>query len=328
MTRRTVAAELLQMLREAGDVLSGEQASRRLGVSRAAVWKQVEALRASGYTVVSIPARGYRLTAEPERLDPELLQRLLRERCLLLGRRLVWLDTTVSTNLEAFRRADEGAAEGTVVLADHQSGGKGRLGRQWESPPGVNLYASVILRPQLAPYDAPQLTFLSAVATARAIQQTCGLQPSIKWPNDLLLRGRKVAGLLNEMHAETDRVGFVVLGIGVNLNMGAAQFPADLRTPATSLCLETGTWVSRTSFALQLIMELDRAYEEFRCHGFDPVRAEWSRLCNAAGRKVEVDSGGSVTEGFFDGVDHDGALLIRLADGGRERILSGDVRIV
>src|SRR6185369_17974712 len=147
------------------------------------------------------------------------------------------LGETGSTNADAFRLAEEGAAEGTVVLADTQSGGKGRLGRIWSSPPGVNLYCSVILRPSVKPYEAPQLTFLSAVAVARAIEQATGLKPEIKWPNDVLIGGRKVAGLLNEMSAETDRINFVILGLGVNLNMTTAQFPHDLRHPATSLFL-------------------------------------------------------------------------------------------
>lgn len=306
--------------------VSGEFLSRELRVSRTAVWKQVAVLRSHGYRIEAVPSKGYRLVSIPDLLDETSLQAQLPADCLI-GCRLVSVATTVSTNSDAFRLAENGAQEGTVVLADCQSGGKGRLGRRWESPAGVNLYCSVILRPDLLPYEASQLTFLSAVAVANAIEGVSGLSPAIKWPNDLLLHGRKVAGLLNEMSAETDRVGFVILGIGVNLNMAKAQFPQDLRFPATSLMLETGSPVSRTAFAVRLFRELAAGYERFRQDGFAAVREEWSRRCNAFGREVSVDMGNSTLRGPFAGIDQDGALLLRRPDGTTERILSGDVTV-
>ena len=329
MARRSNTSELLRLLRatEEGGVLSGEQARRVLGVSRTAVWKQISSLRLAGYRIEAIPSQGYRLAGEPDLLHQEALRQALTGTAVV-GRAISCLSETVSTNADAFRAAEEGAVEGTVVLADRQSGGKGRLGRRWESPAGVNLYCSVILKPNLAPSEAPQLTFLSAVATARAITAVTGLQPAIKWPNDLLLNGCKVAGLLNEMSAETDRISFVILGIGVNLNMQAHQFPADLRSPATSLQLESGAPVSRLQFAAVLLQELDHEYARFLREGFDPVREEWSRLCNAAGRTVRVDMGTGLLQGLFHGLDRDGALLVRLPDGTLERVLSGDVILV
>jgi len=327
MARRTVPADLLRLLRATGGVVSGEQLSRELGVSRTAVWKKIARLRLSGYRIDAIPSQGYYLAAEPDLLDVGLLRAELGETCLV-GCRLVCCKETGSTNTDAFRIAEAGAPEGTVVVADRQTVGKGRLGRRWESPAGVNLYCSVILRPAIPPYEAPQLTFLSAVATARAIQEITGLQPSIKWPNDLLLNGRKVAGLLNEMNAETDRVGFVILGIGVNLNMRADQFPDDLRTPATSLALEAGSAVSRQAFTISLLHQLDLEYTRFLQHGFGPVREEWACYCNAYGREVQVDVGTVRLKGPFAGVDQDGALLLRLPDGSHERILSGDVTVL
>lgn len=193
-------------------------------------------MREAGYVIEAVPSRGYHLLSAPDILSVEEVQAHLRG--TVVGSRLVYPGETVSTNTDAFRLAEQGASEGTVVFADTQSGGKGRLGRRWSSPPGVNLYCSVILRPKIMPYEAPQLTFLSAVAVARAIERSSGLNPQIKWPNDVLLEGKKVAGLLNEMSAETDGINFVILGIGVNLNMTAVQFPTDLRHPATSLLLE------------------------------------------------------------------------------------------
>ena len=203
------------------------------------------------------------------------------------------------------------------------------MGRVWASPSGMNLYCSVILRPTIKPYQAPQLTFLSAVAVARAIELTTALKPEIKWPNDVLIGGRKVAGLLNEMSAETDGINFVILGIGVNLNMTADQFPADVRTPATSLLLEQGRPVNRAQFAAAMLNELDRLYQGFLSCGFGPVREAWQQRCNANGREVSVSDGGAETlRGMFAGIDGDGAMLVRLASGLVERIVCGDVRVL
>lgn len=327
MSRRPVSSGLVMLLRTATGIVSGELLSRELGVSRTAIWKQISVLRTHGYRIEAIPSQGYQLLAEPDLLDVDSLYSELGNRCLV-GQRLVCHVETGSTNADAFKLAEEGAEEGTVLLADRQLAGKGRLGRRWESPAGVNLYCSVVLRPELPPYEAPQLTFLSAVAVARTIQAISGLQPAIKWPNDLLIHGCKVAGLLNEMNAETDRVGFVILGIGVNLNMRLDQFPTDLRYPATSLLLETGSPVSRQAFTVRLLQELDREYYRFRQSGFGPVREEWARYCNAFGREVSVESGAIKVQGPFVGIDHDGALLIQLSDSRLERIVSGDVTVL
>ena len=307
--------------------ISGEHLSRELGVSRTAVWKHITTLRNSGYLVEAVPSRGYRLISSPDIIDPhEIKAQLVSSR---IGTRLEYTKATASTNADAFRVAEAGAIEGTVVLADFQTSGKGRRGRVWASPAGVNIYASVVLRPTIMPHEAPQLTFLSAVAVARAIEQTTELVPEIKWPNDLLISGKKVAGLLNEMSAETDGINFVILGIGVNLNMAADQFPDDLRHPATSLFLESGQRVDRVRFTSTMLNELDRLYAEFLEHGFGPVREEWQRRCNASGRQVLVnDSGTECTGGLFIGIDLDGALLLRSDDDRLHRITCGDVRVI
>lgn len=322
------AATILRLFREAGrGFVSGEMISRELQVSRTAVWKHINGLRDAGYKIEAIPSRGYHLLSSPDILSvEEVRQKLSTTR---IGRQLVCLAETASTNADAFRLAEAGADEGTTVIADAQSGGKGRRGRVWSSPAGVNLYCSIVLRPAIMPHEAPQLTFLSAVAVARAIEGTAALNPEIKWPNDVLINGRKVAGLLNEMSAETDRVNFVILGIGVNLNMTRAQFPTDLRSPATSLLQEKGLPVNRAQFAARMLGELDRLYADFLLHGFGPVRDEWQQRCNAAGREVVVSEAGVETvRGMFHGIDGDGALLLRFPGGTVERILSGDVRVV
>jgi BirA family transcriptional regulator, biotin operon repressor / biotin---[acetyl-CoA-carboxylase] ligase len=321
------AATILQLFRQQDGFVSGGQLSRELGVSRTAVWKHISALRTAGYQVEAFSSRGYRLLSSPDTLSAEEISVLLNT--AIIGKRLVNLALASSTNTEAFRLAEDGAVEGTVVTADEQDKGKGRLGRTWSSPPGANLYCSVILRPQIKPFEAPQLTFLSAVAVARAIEQAAGLKPEIKWPNDVLIGSKKVAGLLNEMSSETDGINFVILGIGVNLNMTAAQFPADLRHPATSLYIEGGVKVGRARFTALLLNELDRLYAGFLDNGFAQVRREWQERCNADGREVVVTNHGCADiRGQFAGIDGDGALLVQCPDGTTERILSGDVRVL
>jgi BirA family biotin operon repressor/biotin-[acetyl-CoA-carboxylase] ligase len=321
------AGTILRLFREDGGFVSGEQVSRELGVSRTAVWKHISILRSSGYLIEAVPSRGYRLLASPDLLEAgPITSRLETTR---IGKRLVCLKQTVSTNADAFRLAEEGAAEGTVVIADAQAGGKGRRGRVWSSPEGVNLYCSVLLRPHIMPHEAPQLTFLSAVAVARAIDATTSLKPQIKWPNDVLIAGKKVAGLLNEMSAETDAINFVILGIGVNLNMTDDQFPQDLRHPGTSLLLESGARLVRSTFAGIMLNELDKLYADFLSFGFGPVRSEWQERCVAKGRHVTVsDAGKDIISGTFAGIDEDGALLVKTGEGRVERILSGDVRVI
>lgn len=326
MDRPAPREAILELFHSRGhEFVSGAELSAVLGVSRTAVWKQIGALRALGYAIEAVPSRGYRLVATPDTLIAAELQAGLETR--LIGREIVFLASTDSTNLRAAELAEQGGADGTVVIAEEQTQGKGRLGRRWASPPGVNLYLSVLLRPPILPWDAPQLTFLSAVAVARAIAGEEGLQPQVKWPNDVLLGGRKVAGLLNEMRAETEGIHHVILGIGVNLNMTAAQFPAELRYPATSLRLETGHPVSRRNFARRLLRHLDDLYAEYLRDGFAPLRRAWEDYFALVGREVEVDCQQRLLRGIVTGIAEDGALLLEVA-GRSERILAGDVRPV
>ena len=321
------AAAILAAFQSSGDYISGESICRALGISRTAVWKHISMLRGSGFEIAAVPSRGYRLVSCPDLLDSITITPHLKTG--RIGRVLHCLATTASTNSDAFRLAEGGAAEGTVVVADCQTEGKGRRGRVWSSPAGVNLYCSLILRPDVMPQEAPRLTFLSAVAVVRAIGESTGLSARIKWPNDVLLDGRKVAGLLNEMSAETDAVNFIVLGIGVNLNMTADQFPGDLRYPATSLMLSGGTQVDRARFAARLLNHFELLYDEYLHKGFAPIRKAWQELSNAAGCRIEVTEGETqIACGMFAGIDDDGALLISGAGGRVERILSGDVRVL
>jgi len=316
---------ILSLFRQTPDgFVSGERISDELGVSRTAVWKHIRNLRQAGYQIEAIPSRGYQLQQSPDVLMPEAIQSGLE--CQLVGSRIISLDEADSTNLQACRLGDVGADDGLVVIADRQSSGKGRMGRQWESPGGVNLYASILLRPPVLPFEAPKLTFLAAVAVCRAIKNCTGLQPTVKWPNDILLNGAKVAGLLNEMSSETDQVHYVVLGIGVNLNMRAEQFPADLRYPATSLAIAYGKAVSRLAFTRSLLQELDVLYQLYLEEGSAPIFTAWAELCELTGKRVQVDCNNLLIEGTMVGLADDGALLVRTSAGKIESIYAGDVR--
>jgi BirA family transcriptional regulator, biotin operon repressor / biotin---[acetyl-CoA-carboxylase] ligase len=325
MSQQSRQDQILMLFRQQPDVfVSGAEMSRTLGVSRTAVWKYIEQLRTLGYQIEAVTARGYRLRTSPDLLLPAELQDGLQTE--IVGREMVYFADTDSTNDRAHALAKDGAAEGTVVIAEAQQAGKGRLGRRWTSPAGVNLYASVILRPPIAPRHAPQLTFLSAAAVAWTIAETTGLSPTVKWPNDVLLDGRKVAGLLNELDAETERIRYLILGVGVNINMQAEQFPEDLRYPASSLAMACGTEVSRLRFTRTLLEQLDRLYSQYRREGFAPIMQAWQEYFVLTGQQVEVDCQGRLLRGRVVGLDEDGALLLQLDEGRQERVLAGDVR--
>lgn len=319
-----IRREVLRLFRERpGDYISGAEISQRLGVTRTAVWKHIRLLRDAGYTIDAVTSRGYRLEETPDILLAAELQTDLKTE--LVGRSMRCYESTDSTNLRAQEIAERDGEDGTVLIAEEQTSGKGRLGRQWTSPPGVNLYASLLLRPAIPPLDAPKLTFVAALAVVEAIAALTGLQATVKWPNDVLLNGRKLAGVLSEMRAESDRVHYVILGVGVNLNMSQKQFPADLRYPATSLLLESGKPVSRSDFVRSFLERFEHHYFRFMQEGFDVIRPDWDRLCDLVGQRVRVDMEKESLAGEAIGLDEDGSLLVRTDDGRMQNIYAGDV---
>ncbi|MBI3801531.1 MAG: biotin--[acetyl-CoA-carboxylase] ligase [Deltaproteobacteria bacterium] len=248
----------------------------------------------------------------------------------LLGTPLHFFPTIDSTNTYAARLARDGAPEGTAVIADSQSGGKGRLGRSWISPPGVNLYLSVILRPPVPAATVPHLNLLAAVAVADTIVQVCGLTPAIKWPNDVLVGGKKVCGILAEMQTEASALRSVVLGIGVNLNAPLSAFPEELRDKASSLFLSGGRLVDRPAFAADLLTHLEKLYVLWLEQGFRALRPAWEH--HAAwmiGTQVTVAAPEGTVVGTVLGLDSDGALLLQEGNSGTSRrLLAGDVTVV
>ncbi len=321
-------ARVLETLRRAGPrSCSGEALSRSLGVSRAQVWKHVESLRGLGYAVDGEPGGGYRLVGVPDRLYPEEIQDGLETRWL--AHEIVYLEETDSTNRIALERAREGAPTGTTVVAEGQTAGRGRLGRAFFSPAGVNLYSSSVLRPRLTTAEAPTLILAAAVAVAEAVAAEAGDEAvEIKWPNDVLLGGLKTSGILMELGAEATRVDFAVLGIGVNLNVDPASFPEEFRRRATSVAGFTGQRVDRPAFARRLYTTLEAVLDTHAARGFGALRERFQRRFRMAGRRIGVvDLDGSERRGTARGIDADGALLMEGAAGRVERVVAGDVTL-
>jgi len=324
-TEINVDAAILTALRQADEgSVSGADLSQRLGVTRAAIWARIEALRQLGFDIEASPHKGYRLVNSPDRLYADDLQARLGE-TKVVGRSIQVFEETNSTNDLMDRLARDGLGEGMAVFAESQTRGRGRMGRQWISPRRKGLWFSVLLRPALRPQAATQLTIASATALCRAIHGHTGLQPEIKWPNDVLFRGRKAAGILTEMGAELDKIKHVIIGIGINVNLQAADFPPELRRPATSLRIESGQEISRPGLAAAILRELDADYDRICAGKFAEVADEWVQQCSTIGQPVVIHLGDRKIAGRAEALDGDGALLLRAQHGHLERIIGGDV---
>lgn len=258
-------------------------------------------------------------------LDIAALRALRRGR--RFGADIRHFDRLESTNTTARDLARGGVAEGVVVIAEAQSRGRGRLGRSWVSPPYRNLYLSLVLRPDMEPAAAPQLALVAGLATARAIA-SLGVDAQVKWPNDVLIAGRKVAGILTEMESDGDNLSAVILGIGVNVNLGLDELPAELRDKAGSVAAALGREVPRHELADRLLSDLEQDYDRFVMHGFGALRDEWNRRSCLNGRRVAVDDCGRRVSGEVVGLGEDGSLELRGAGGERLHVVAGDVTVV
>lgn len=317
---------ILEILRKAGaSYISGEEIARRLGVSRTAVWKHIRELREAGYDISSQSRNGYTLKEVPDRLLPGEIKNGLMTK--LIGRDIVFLEEVDSTNNVAKQLAAQGAAAGTVVVAEEQGKGRGRLERSYFCPKGKGIWFSVILRPQFLPREAPKCTFLAAVAVAMAMERF-GLKAEIKWPNDILHEGRKLTGILTEMSAEVDGINYVVIGTGINVNIALEEFPPDIRDKATSLSLMRGEPLPRVAVFQAVLEAMDELWALLEREGFAPVIDYWRKYAVTLGQEVHVI--GVTKKEAFDGravdIDEEGALLV---DTGQElrRVLAGDVSI-
>lgn len=312
---------ILQYLKESGDYISGEDISRRLGISRSAVWKNINSLREAGYEIESVTNRGYRILNSGDALTPtEISNGLSTE---VFGKNVLVFAEIDSTNEEAKRQAQQGAPHGSVFVAEHQNGGKGRLGRPWNSPPKSGLWFTLLLRPDAAPAQVSNLTLLAGLAVSRAIHALTGCDAKIKWPNDIVIGSKKVCGILTEMTAEIDRVHFAVVGIGTNVN--DEGFADDLQIKATSLRMETGAKVSRVRLLQEILKEFEALYNDYFEKGSKEWLAEYKANCVSLNRTVSATRGQKKILGTAVGITDGGELVVQTQDGQRIEINSGEV---
>lgn len=314
---------ILRLLKEEkGRYVSGEEISGRLGISRTAVWKYINALKEEGYEIESRSRAGYMLLGAPDLLLPFEVKEGLGTR--FLGKEVHHFSEVRSTNDEAKSLAGKGAGEGTVVVAERQIGGKGRLGRSWASPAG-GIWVSIILRPAFQPLEAPKLTLATALAVTRVLREETHLDARIKWPNDVFINSKKVCGILTEMNAELDRIHYVILGIGLNVNIDIMDFPEEVRGTATSLMEELGKPISRLQLLRSILREEEKVYDLFLKDGFAPIREEVRNLSYTLGKWVTVNYGKGMVSGKALDISESGALLLRTDKGRMITVTSGDV---
>jgi BirA family biotin operon repressor/biotin-[acetyl-CoA-carboxylase] ligase len=303
--------------------LSGEDLSHRLHVSRTAIWKHIEELRKEGYSIEAVRKQGYRIVSIPDSLHASTILPHLKTEWL--GQTLSVYEEVESTQYIAHRLAREGAATGTVVIADHQSAGKGRMGRKWHSPPGTGVWMSIILRPDVPLSSTPQLTLLSSVAVLRGILKATSVEVGIKWPNDVMIGRRKVAGILTELSAEADRVNYVIIGVGINVNQTEEDYPPELREIATSLCIEKGEPIQRNQLIVHILKEWEELYEMYMKHGFLPIKTLWEAYAVSIGKTIVARTLHGHYEGLAKGITEEGVLLLEDAEGMVHKIYSADI---
>ena len=319
-------AELLKILREAEDYVSGQQLCDHFGVSRTAVWKVIRQLQEEGYQIEAVKNRGYLLKkdAVPDVMTvPEIISRLHSR---WMGRNCIFLETVDSTNNYLKRAAEDGAVNGTLAVAEEQTGGKGRRGRSWETPKGTNIAMTILLRPEIRPEHASRLTLLMAMAVVRGIQKETGLQAGIKWPNDVVVDGHKVCGILTEMNTEVDYINYVVIGTGINVNQ--TEFPEEIREIAGSLKLSAGHSVARAGLIASIMEELEDLYEVFlKTEDLSALKDEYNRNCVTCGHEIRVLEPGHEYTGTTDGINDLGELVVKKADGETVCVYAGEVSV-
>ncbi len=311
--------KILDFLRRKLDYVSGEEVSHRLGVSRQALWKHIQELKDTGYDIVAVPHLGYRLVSIPDRLLPCEISRHLNTK--FMGKKIYYFDEISSTMDMATELGIKGSPEGTLVLAETQTKGRGRLGRNWFSPKYKGIYLSLILRPEILPHQASLLTLFSAVSICEAIKEATGLDAQIKWPNDILIHHKKSAGILTELNAEMDEIRFVVIGIGLNVNNDKKT----LTSGATSLKEQKKENVSRIELLKEILRKIEVNYLIFKAEGGRPILEKWRDYSITLGKRVKIFSHRKHIEGVAADIDIDGGLLVRNDSGLTQKVTAGDV---
>ncbi len=311
--------KIITFLKNSKTYVSGEDLSRKLDISRSAIWKYIQELRRDGFVIEAVPHLGYQLKSIPDKLFPSEVQFQLKTK--VFGKKIVYFDSLESTMDEAFQLAMKGADEGTVVCCETQTKGKGRMGRKWSSPKGKGLYFSLILRPRMGPSQAARLTLMSAVALCEALRQETKMDVNIKWPNDLLIDGKKIAGILTELSAEMDGIRFVVIGVGINVNTPKSL----LLDTATSVKDEIGISFSRIALFQSVLRSLEKWYRKVKDGDFGEVIDKWKELSSTLGRDICLQDQGGNVSGLAVDLSDDGALLIQNQEGIVIKRMTGDV---
>lgn len=318
--------ELLDAFTKAGDsFLSGQAIAELIGCSRTAVWKHIEELRKEGFELEGVRRKGYRITKTPENITPDEIRLGLATK--VIGQNIYYEESVKSTQAIASRLAQEGIPEGSVVIAEEQLSGRGRMDRKWHSPKYTGVWMSLILRPNIVVTKAPQLTLLAAVAVVQAIEEVTGLSPEIKWPNDILIDGKKVTGILTELQAEADVIHSIIVGIGVNVNQAREDFPAELQETATSLSIQTGKAISRAELIRQIFVKFEKMYDLYLVEGFYPIKLLWESYANSIGKQLRARTLTNTIDGVALGISDDGVLELQDENGVVHRIYSADIEL-
>jgi BirA family biotin operon repressor/biotin-[acetyl-CoA-carboxylase] ligase len=310
---------IIEFLKRKEGYVSGDTIAQRLGISRQALWKHIQELKELGYDIVAVPHLGYRLESIPDRLFPFEIKSDLNTK--FIGKKIHYYESVPSTMDVAMELGIKGAPEGTVVFAETQTKGKGRLGRIWFSPKYKGIYLSLILRPKFAPEKTPLLTLLSAVSICEAVKECLGLDAQIKWPNDILIQHKKAAGILTELNAEMDEVNFVIIGIGINVNNDKKS----LISTAISLKEAKGEAVCRPALLQEILRKIEANYSALEHKGPKMIIDKWREYGITLGRRVKIYSHREHIEGEAVNIDMDGGLLIRKDSGITVKVMAGDV---
>lgn len=318
--------KILHLLKESGDCfLSGQDISNILDVSRTAIWKYINQLKLDGYNIEAVSNKGYRIISSPDILSAEEIKPYLNTE--LIGQNIIYYNTLESTNTLAKRLGDSSEISGTVVLAEEQTNGRGRLGRNWVSPFGKGIWMSILLRPNINPVEAVNLTQTAAAAIVLATEEL-GIDTLIKWPNDIVINSKKVSGILTEMNAELTRINYVVVGIGINANIEKDEFPIELHETATSLKIETGCIVNRRALTAGILNNFEKLYFQLIKEHNPSASINICREKSAViGKKVLILANEKKLEAQVLDIDPHGQLVVQYEDGTRENILSGEVSI-
>ncbi|TCP31615.1 BirA family biotin operon repressor/biotin-[acetyl-CoA-carboxylase] ligase [Scopulibacillus darangshiensis] len=309
------------------EYLSGQKICDCLGCSRTAVWKHIKDLQKEGFKIDSVQKKGYRMTAPSHHLsEANILSSLKTKK---LGHNLKFHETLPSTQKEAHHLAEDGAADGTLVVADEQSTGRGRLGREWHSPMGTGIWMSLIIRPDIALHQTPQLTLLTSVAVVKAIHDITGVECGIKWPNDILYNGKKIVGILTELQAEASHVKAIIIGIGMNVNADAADFPDELKKRAASIKSLTGREHDRPAIIQAILKHFELLYNTYLEEGFEIIKLLWESYALSLGKEIYARTvKGDTIKGLAKGIDDEGVLLLETRDGTVHHIYSADIEII